>query len=196
MENFSACMVKQSLKFTGDELCSTVSSYLCAKYERTHYKKLAGHLLTFPSPHSLKLAVEIPGSTTTNPATFSPHFDTYWKGWTKINYVNNDWLISHEQYYMEIWNCGFRFDCYLFSVGFHTHLALIVIFMAVFVHKRKTSQLSMSIAVYFVTFYDIQWSHQLSTILNSEFRQSKKTERATSVVYFGSLSIMIFHGIL
>jgi len=33
-------------------------------------------LLTFPSPFSLKPAVEIPGSTTTNPATLSPHFDT------------------------------------------------------------------------------------------------------------------------
>ena len=33
-------------------------------------------ILTFPSPHSLKLAVEIPGSTTTKPATLSPHFDT------------------------------------------------------------------------------------------------------------------------
>ena len=31
--------------------------------------------LTFPSPHSLKLVVEMPGSTTIKPATLQPHFE-------------------------------------------------------------------------------------------------------------------------
>lgn len=36
-------------------------------------------ILTFPSPHSLKEAVQMPGSTTTSPAILLPHFETFWK---------------------------------------------------------------------------------------------------------------------
>ena len=45
--------------------------FIVIKRTKNHF------VVTFPSLHSLKLAVEIPGSTTTNPAIFSPHFDTW-----------------------------------------------------------------------------------------------------------------------